>query len=346
MKSNGLIIKKIVFHLLFWILYLTLEYLANLPHLNGIEHFRMLRSLLLSLPIVMLPTYFMLFYAIPKLLKQNKILYFILVCILIAIAILFARLEWLEVVNYLNSGFTGKMPLTKVVKNAIRDYSLIALAVCVYIISEWRIQAKVNEQLIIAKAKSDLEILKRQLHPHFLFNTLNNIYSLSVNNSEETSQSILKLSNLLEYLVYQSGEKEVILKDEIELMENYITLEKLRYDKSLSVEFDIDDVRNIKTPPLLLLPFIENCFKHGGKNEKGIFWITVKIKLLNSTLLITFKNSKSLKKQVPEKNSGMGLQNVKERLELLFKERYTLEIEDAVNYYEAKLLLNLNKDDI
>ncbi|MET2984658.1 sensor histidine kinase [Aureibaculum conchae] len=346
MHKTGFTVKKIISHLLFWLLYLASEYLANLPHLDGVEHFRTLRSLVISLPIVMVPTYFMLFYAIPKLLKKNKIVVFILVCISIAIAILFARVEWLEIVNYLNSGYVGEMPMTKVVKNAIRDYAIIALAICIYIISDWRIQAKVNEQLIIAKAKSDLEILKRQLHPHFLFNTLNNIYSLSVNDSEQTSQSILKLSNLLEYLVYQSGEKEVILKDEIELMENYITLEKLRYDKSLSVEFDIDDVRNIKTPPLLLLPFIENCFKHGGKNKKGIFWITVKIKLLNSTLLITFKNSKSLKKQVPEKNSGMGLQNVKERLELLFKERYTLEIEDAVNYYEAKLLLNLNKDDI
>lgn len=346
MNKSSLTIKKTVFHLLFWLLYIASEYLANLPHLEGIEHFRMLRSLILSLPIVVVPTYFMLFYAIPKLLKKNKIFTFVIVCSILTVVILFSRLKWLELINYLNSGYVGNMPISKVIKNVIRDYSLITLAICIYIISEWRLQTKVNEQLIIAKAKSDLELLKRQLHPHFLFNTLNNIYSLSIKKSEQTSQSILKLSNLLEYLVYQSGEKEVILKDEIELMNNYIALEKLRYNKSLLVELDIDNVDNLKTTPLLLLPFIENCFKHGGKNEKGIFWISVKIKLLNNNLLIIFKNSKSAKKEVDQKKIGIGLQNIKERLELLFKEHYTLDIEDSPNFYEAKLLLNLNKDEL
>lgn len=331
-------------NILFWLLYLASEYLANLPHLKGIEHFRALRSLVISLPIVMVPTYFMLFYAIPKLLKKNKIVVFVLVCVGVAIAVIVARVEWLEIVNYLNSGFIGDMPMTKVVKNAIRDYAIIALAICIYIISDWRKQAKTNERLIIAKARSDLDLLKRQLHPHFLFNTLNNIYSLSINDSDQTSESILKLSNLLEYLVYQSGEKEVVLSDEIELMNNYIALEKLRYHNNLLVEYDIDDVGNLKVAPLLLLPFIENCFKHGGKNDKGVFWIHIKIKMLNHNLLIVFKNSKSATKLPQEKKSGVGLHNVKERLQLLFKERYTLEIEDALNYYEVKLILKLDEN--
>jgi LytS/YehU family sensor histidine kinase len=235
------------------------------------------------------------------------------------------------------------MPASKVVKNVVRDYAIIALATSIYIINDWRQKDKENKQLAEAKAQSDLELLKRQLHPHFLFNTLNNIYSLSLKNSDLTGDSILKLSKLLEYLVYQSGEKEVLLADEMDLVKNYIALEKLRYGNELQVKLEIKGLVNqLKTAPLIVLPFVENCFKHGGKNENGVFWININVKGYEQLLTIFIENSKSKKKKIGKvRPSGVGLSNIADRLELLYPGKHKLDIEESMDFYSIKLELNL-----
>lgn len=344
MPFNAKTRKSILNHTLFWLLYVVSEYVANFPHLEGKEHFQQIRATVLAMPIVMLPTYFMIGFVIPKYLVRKKWGVFVGYCIGTGVLVLFARVQWLEMVNRLNFDFHGAMPVSKVLKNAIRDYAIIALAICIYIIADWRNQGRKNEALIKAKAQSDLTLLKRQLHPHFLFNTLNNIYSLSLNNSKRTTQSILMLSDLLEYLVYRSEEKNVPLTDEIKLAKNYIALEKLRFGKQLEVNFEAHKVNHVKTAPLLLLPFIENCFKHGGKNEKGTFWIQIKIKGFDHRLLFSIKNSKPAQKSTEYKKSGVGLKNIRSRLDLLYENRYKLEIADSVNHYAVSLMLDLSHE--
>ncbi len=345
-SSSKINSKQALYHAIFWILYIVTEYGANLPHLDGIEHRNMIRSILLSLPLLMLPTYFLIGYAIPKLLRKNRMLLFIVLIIAIGVVILFGRVKWLELINYLNSGYTFQMPLGKVLKNVIRDYSVIGLIICIHIITDWRQQRIINEKLIQEKQSLNVELLKKQLHPHFLFNTLNNIYSLSLKKSDKTTEGILKLSHLLEYLVYQTGEKEVPFNEEIQLVTNYIALEKLRYDKQLQVALEIDSFNDaIKTAPLLLLPFVENCFKHGGKNEEGIFWITISIRSFENGIHFFVKNSKSVKAK-KKVHRGIGLQNIKKRLHLLYKEKYSLTIEDNACFYETRLYLNLTNENL
>lgn len=337
-------VKRIAYHVAFWILYVASEYIANIPHLRGVEHQHMIRSIVLSLPLLVIPTYIIIGYAVPNLLRKNKIIMFSILIIVIAAIILFGRVKWLELVNYLNSGITPRIPLGKVLKNVIRDYAVISLAICIHIIADWRQQRIENTKLIKANKSLDIELLKNQLHPHFLFNTLNNIYSLSLKNSNKTTQGILKLSHLLEYLVYQSGEKEVAFNEEIQLITNYIELEKLRYGDHLQLNFEVDNFDDsLKTAPLVLLPFVENCFKHGGKNEKGIFWITISIRSFEKGIYIFIKNSKSIKRK-KKTRKGIGLQNITERLDLVYKEKYTLTIEDNSSFYEIKLHLNLKDD--
>jgi len=342
-KNN---IQQICYHVIFWVLYITSEYIVNLPHLNGVEHGNMIRSTFLSLPLLMMPTYFLIGYAIPKVLRKNRMFLFIVIIIAIGAIILFGRVKWLELINYLNSGQMYPMPIGKVLKNVIRDYSVIGLIICIHIITDWRQQRVINEKLVQEKQSLNVELLKKQLHPHFLFNTLNNIYSLSLKKSDKTTEGILKLSHLLEYLVYQTGEKEVPFNEEIQLVTNYIALEKLRYDTHLQVALEVDTFsETIKTAPLILLPFVENCFKHGGKNEEGVFWITISIRSFENGIHFFVKNSKSVKSK-KKKHTGIGLQNIKKRLNLLYKEKYSLTIEDNAYFYETRLYLNLRNENL
>jgi sensor histidine kinase YesM len=334
---------KVIWHVIFWAAYVVTEYLANLPHLIGNEHLIMLRSIVLTLPILMIAAYSMVYIAIPRLYARRKYWLFLLVVVVVLIFVLYGRVFWLKLINYLNFGYEGSIPFTKVVKNVIRDYSIIALAVCLHIIGDWK-QKSVENQLLTQKSKvSDLELLKRQLQPHFLFNTLNNIYSLSLKQSEKTGQSILKLSDLLEYLVYQSGESTVPLIQEVNLLKNYIALEELRYGNDLQVTFNSDVVdEKIRTAPLILLPFVENCFKHGGKNEKGVFWIKISIKLYGTILKVSIENSKG--KKIFNKNAaigGVGLKNIADRLSLLYPDNHDLEITDNIDFYSILLELKL-----
>ena len=342
-KSSSSTIKIALYHVFFWILYVISEYLANYPHLEGAEHLQQIWSVLISLPLLMLPTYIIVLIAVPRYLKKDKLLTFFLIMALSAAFVFYGRIKWLELVNYIFYDFSGSMPASKVIKNVVRDYAIIALATSIYIISDWRQKAHENKRLAEAKAKYELELLKRQLHPHFLFNTLNNIYSLSLKNSDLTGDSILKLAKLLEYLIYQSGEKAVLLADEMALVKNYIALEKLRYGPDLEVNLDISNINDhLKTAPLILLPFVENCFKHGGKNEKEVFWINISLKAYDQLLTIFIENSKSdMKKGPKEKPSGIGLVNIAERLDLLYPNKYELVIEDSQHYYSIKLEIRL-----
>lgn len=336
-------IRTILYHILFWLIYVLSEYVANYPHLQGVEHFQQIWTVILSLPLLMSPTYFIVFVAVPKYLKTGKLVSFILVLLVSAVLVFYGRIKWLELINYLIYDFSGSMPASKALKNVVRDYAIIALAISIYIITDWRRKEQENKQLVEAKAKADLELLKRQLHPHFLFNTLNNIYSLSLKSSDQTGESILKLSKLLEYLVYQSGEKHVLLIEEIELVRNYIDLEKLRYGPELDVNLEIKGVDKLtKTAPLILLPFVENCFKHGGKNEKGVFWLKIRVLVFDKLLTVFIENSKNQQHKLPvSKAAGVGLANISERLELLYQGNYSLDIEDSQEFYSIKLEVKL-----
>ena len=330
----------ILTHLAFWSLYVFSEYLANQMHMRDSERSRWLWTTLLSLPLLMIPAYVIALYAVPKYLMKRQFLPFALIIIAAIAFVLFGRVKWLELTNYIINQEFMTMPVGKVQKNVIRDYSVIALAICIYIIGDWRKKEKETKRLLEAKAKSDLEFLKQQLHPHFLFNTLNNIYSLALKNlppENQTVKSIIRLSRLMEYLVYQSGEEQVAMDQEVELIKNYIDLEKLRYGANLEVELDLDDVdEKVRIAPLVLLPFVENCFKHGGKNEKGIFWIKIKIRIFEKSLLMTVVNSKPLKKKSTKK-SGVGLSNISKRLDLVYPGLYSLNIEDNNDFYSVNL---------
>lgn len=342
MNRNNFSAKAITIHLLLWSVYVLSEYLANSIHLSAGKELIFLRSTILSLPVLMIPTYFIAWFAVPRFLKKKQLFWFILCLVASMIFIFFARIKWMELVNFINEGQYFKMPAAKMLKNIIRDYSIVALAVCIYIIGDWRKNQALNEQLIKAKAEAELQLLKGQLHPHFLFNTLNNIYSLALLKSDLTADSILKLTELLDYLVYWANKEKVSLSKEVELLKSYLDLEKLRYGENLQLHVEFSSIdEKIKVSPLILLPFVENCFKHGGTTKDGIFWINLKLKVYDDKFVFNIENSKNRQKD-NSANGGLGLQNIQQRLTLIYPKRHHLKIEDNEAFFSVRLEVNFN----
>jgi len=192
------------------------------------------------------------------------------------------------------------------------------------------------------KVTAELQLLKAQVHPHFLFNTLNNIYSFSLENSPKTPGLILKLSSLLSYMLYDCRTDEVLLEKEIEIMKNYIDLEKERYGNKIEISWNVEgDVEDKRIAPLLLLPFLENAFKHGTSEQLEKPWLSVDISVRQNTLKGKIANSKN--EFVPFRNSGIGIQNVQKRLAFIYPDQHELKLSDEGSFFVISLWIELKK---
>ncbi|HYC27674.1 MAG TPA: sensor histidine kinase, partial [Chitinophagaceae bacterium] len=190
------------------------------------------------------------------------------------------------------------------------------------------------------KVAAQLQLLKAQLHPHFLFNTLNNIYSFALESSPKTPQMILKLSSLLSYMLYECRTDEVLLEKEVEIMKNYIDLEKERYGDKIEISVNIEgDIEDKYITPLLILPFLENAFKHGTSEQLERPWMSVDIAVKGHVLNCKVVNSKN--DVVPFGENGVGIANVKKRLQLLYAGKYDLKLADEGDFFVVTLLLQL-----
>ncbi len=186
--------------------------------------------------------------------------------------------------------------------------------------------------------EQELQYLKQQIHPHFLFNTLNTIYGLAIKQSEHTPEVILRLSNLLDYILYQIHQAEVPLKEEIAHIEEYIELERIRFKDHLKVNFNkAINGDSIKTAPMLLIPFIENAFKH-GEIVNGFLTINIHIELKQSQLV--FKVANSIREYDELKHEGIGLNNIRKRLDLHYSNNYKLLIQPENQWFIAELTIN------
>lgn len=191
-------------------------------------------------------------------------------------------------------------------------------------------------QLQKEKSELELKVLRAQLNPHFLFNTLNNIYSLSITDPDSASRSISRLSDILDYILYQGQKDLVSVGDEFNIVKEYIALETIRYDERLkvSVEEKIDLPSRI--PPLLYLSFVENAFKHGAEKTNGHIEIRISIETTTEHAIFMVENQFSEK--LHDSRSGIGLENIKRQLELNYPNRYSLGIKKADSWFKVKLM--------
>lgn len=189
--------------------------------------------------------------------------------------------------------------------------------------------------------EAETKALKAQINPHFLFNTLNNIYSLSQMKSDKTGTAIMNLSEILRYVTYDSNQKLVSLKDEIRQIENFIELQYLKDDEHDNIEVEINiENSSLQIAPLLLIPFIENTFKHGNHEDKENGWIKIHLTSAGNQLTLQCSNSKLID-QPKDKTGGVGLDNVRKRLNLIYPDQHELIINGGVDQYETILKINL-----
>ena len=188
----------------------------------------------------------------------------------------------------------------------------------------------------------ELQYLKMQIHPHFLFNTLNTIYGLALTKKDSAPGMILKLADLLDYILYETQKNKVLLRREIQHLEDYIELEKIRFGDRLYTEIAIADFPpNIEIPPMLFLPFLENSFKH-GKASEGILEIEMKLQIIENQLIFFLKNSIPKQKEILDRNSGIGLENIRKRLAYSYGENYNLNIEKGTEFFSISLRIPLD----
>ena len=185
-------------------------------------------------------------------------------------------------------------------------------------------------------------MLKAQVHPHFLFNTLNNLYSLTLTHSDKAPLVVTHLSELLRYMLYECNEKEVPLEKEIEALKKYVELEKLRYGNRIDVSFvSSGNIKENLIAPLLLIPFVENSFKYGTSEQLDQCWVNLHFHADGNNFTFNLNNSISNDK-TKTVSGGIGLQNIKKRLELIYPGKYELTVNEEAGMFIVKLQLQLN----
>ncbi|WP_318543387.1 sensor histidine kinase [Marixanthotalea marina] len=198
-----------------------------------------------------------------------------------------------------------------------------------------KLETKILETQLKLK-EQELNYLKMQIHPHFLFNTLNTMYGYALKKADETPEMILKLSNLLDYLLYQLDKPFVLLTDEINYIKDYIELEKMRFNNTLDIDFKCGHIQeSAKIAPMLLLTFVENSFKH-GRLKNGLLNVKINLSCKVETISFSIENTCSKSENT---NKGIGLQNIKKRLDLLYKDNYQLKFNDAETIFKVNLEL-------
>jgi sensor histidine kinase YesM len=206
---------------------------------------------------------------------------------------------------------------------------------------DYRKLKEATQQLRIEKQEAELNYLKSQTNPHFLFNTLNNIYSLARDKSDLAPESILRLSKILRFMLYETGGEYIAIEQELKIMTDYVALEKLRYDDSLRINFNhnVEDMKQA-IPPLLLIPLVENAFKHGVSETRNQPFVDIHLSLNKRLLSFIVKNSMEAFPDEPPIKENIGLSNLRRQLELLYTD-YNLSVQHGESVFTASLKINL-----
>jgi two-component system LytT family sensor kinase len=228
----------------------------------------------------------------------------------------------------------------KIVKMFVTIYPVTFTAIAIKLLKYWYANKQAQQVLIQEKLEAELKFLKTQIHPHFLFNTLNNLYALTLKKSDKAPEMVLKLSELINYMLYECKSDEVPLSKEIKFIHNYVAIEKMRYGDKVDVDIRVTGQtteRNIA--PLILLPFVENAFKHGASENLLQSWVKVTVDAHADHVVIKVENSKAGENE-QNGNAGIGIQNVKRRLVLLYPERHELKIINGTETFLVVLSIN------
>lgn len=337
-------------HIIFW---LAIYFLWTFMKSAGGKYFPVYLIVnLVNVPLYMVSYYSLKHIQLPFLYNRDKVVLFglSLLCSSIVLYIIWriAGVYWLDELR----GLKGRIPFMSFADYLIQTVQFYSPAMALL---AWELQQErqqelkrihqlEKEKITLEKEKitTELKFLKAQLNPHFLFNTLNNLYSFVVNGSPKAPDMILRLSGILDYVLYKSQQKEVSLKEEVTTIEHFLALEKIRYGERLEVNFVTEGHLRMPISPLILLSVVENAFKHGASGDIDSPKINIEIKEKEDGIYCTVWNTKS--KYQGELNDaykeGIGLSNIKRQLNLIYPDQHTLVIKDEADHFHVQLNIN------
>jgi LytS/YehU family sensor histidine kinase len=304
---------------------------------------RVLTIAMFQIAFAVIVSYLNYFIFLPRFLKRKNVLIY-----LVEFAVPFAIIMYIRIMleRYWIDGFSGEeeyLYRTRFIVQVVTTNLFIVIFVAMLRFAvEWLEFERKKKEVENEKLTAELYFLKAQINPHFLFNTLNNLYYLAYSKSENTTEVIAKLSQMMRYMIYDSNHPKVLLSKEIEYMHNYISLERLRLNNQIPIKFDITgNTENVWISPLIFITFLENAFKHGVSNSNPKAWISISIELRDKECIYIVENSKTAEQKDVLVKTGIGLQNVQRRLELSYPGQYTLSTKETPEKYIIQLNLQL-----
>lgn len=342
---------RAISHLLFWSFFLMIFVIIASSNSSDIKTQTIIYFSLL--PSQITAAYILNYYQLPRLLLKKKYLLFIVsIALCVYIFSVLGRLSVVYIAEPLIREDFTQEPVVEILSDTANLFSIYFPSVYIYafimlIVKLIKDRFEEKHQIDILekeKATSELKFLKTQIQPHFLFNTLNNLYALTLVKSDLAPEIVLKLSELLDFILYQSDEPTISINKEIVLLQGFIDLESLRYGDKLDLVFEHNvDNANTQIAPLMLLPIIENAFKHGSSGNPDHARIHITLSVINLELDFEVQNTKPKIQLVgvdPNK-SGIGTINLKRQLELNYPNKNQLKVEDSLDSYFVKLHLDL-----
>ena len=340
---------KGLLHVSFWLVFYLFTALLEGSFLDDYQNG--FYASLVKLPMQIALVYFNLYYLLPKFIPSKKYsVYFLSLIVLLALIVLVKRFLIFEIIYPATCPVAFEEQSLVTFSNFFlmlnSEVYLIGLTSAIKMSVDWARNIQTTKALEREKLEAELGLLKAQIQPHFFFNTLNNLYALTLKKSEQAPGIVQKLSELMSYLLYDCDSNLVSVRNEVKLIHNYLDLEKLRYGKRLQVVFEIKgDLNDKKIPPFVILPFVENAFKHGQASLSGVL---IKISLLveEDYLLLKVKNPVAEVSQGQSTTKGgIGLKNVQRLLKLLYGNDYHLEVQNENKEYRVSLRIPLRKQD-
>ena len=331
------------FHFLFWIVYFIFNFL-RFGSINR-DYWYSLKSNLVEFPLNIIITYFTIYFLIPRYVVKKKYLLFVLyfVLSLILYYVLRTGLSYLLVTKDIwpeAQGFQEPFTLIHFIEVMIGTVYVVALVSAIKLAYDWINEKRKNDELQRMQLQTELDFLKTQIQPHFFFNTLNNLYALVIKQSPQAPDVVMKLSEIMQYVLYEVKEPQISLLKSINYLHSYLELEKLRYGDRVRAEIGIDgDIDGVMVPPLIFLPFIENCFKHGGKTEEDIK-VDINFAVRDKFLYFRVENTVDENREMSTRH-GIGIENVKRRLELLYGKKYALKTNSTEDRFKVLLKIPL-----
>lgn len=340
MKAKQL---TIVIHTLVWLLLLVIPYISTDQIFNTLDPTSDVKYLLLCAAlssILLITFYFNRFFLIPKFLFSKKSWLYPLVLLLMIATVFF-----LLGVIFIFSGFTSSVldkadPIIEKIIPVIiiNSLSLWLLAIATSVLWTFynRLKDAENE-----KFSAQIASLKSQINPHFLFNTLNNIYATAIDTSPKAADMVDKLSVMMRYTMKNTQQDFVLLEDELNYISNYIELQRLRLDRNVKLEYQCpENIPMLEIAPMLLIPFVENAFKHGVNSEQKSH-IKIEITIKDAEFQLSVVNNKVNVQQNTTERSGLGIENTRNRLDLIYPAKHLLVINDTEKQFNVSLYINL-----